>query len=409
MEAIACGHICVDLTPTIESDEPVSLEKFFRPGALIAVEGIDVSPGGAVANTGTALSTLGVETGLVARIGSDPFAELLRSAIERQGIEARLSRREGARTSYSLIIPPPGHDRIFFHDPGANHQFTPEDVTDEALEEAKLLHFGYPPMMRSTYLDGGAGLYRLFRRAREAGTMVSLDMALPDTDSEAGRVDWAQFLTRVLPEVDFFFPSFEEIAYMLDRSLYEQRIQQAGQGDIVDVISPDDLRLLGEKLNSLGAEISGIKAGHLGIYMRTDALGRDDGDAGNTEKDFARLEHAGGIRPREWADRELFVPSFTLDELLSATGAGDASIAGVLAGVIRGLGPKRALQIGAGAGASACRSYGATEGLMDYEQLTNAIEGGWKANDVPGLEAAGFRFDTASGVWVGPADTEYER
>jgi sugar/nucleoside kinase (ribokinase family) len=404
MDAIVCGHICLDLTPTIGGNEAVSLERFFRPGALNMVEGIEISPGGAVSNTGLALTTLGFDTVLVARSGADPFAELLSAAVEERGGHARLSQRKDTRTSYSIIIAPPGHDRVFLHDPGANEEFTAEDVTDEALSEARVLHYGYPTVMPRIYSHGGRELAGLYRRAREAGVVTSLDTALPDPDSESGRVDWKGFLDRVLPEVDVFFPSFEEIAYMIDRPLYEAVIEEAGSGDIIDVISPERLRPLGEKLVEMGATVSGIKAGHLGIYMRTGSVSGGDAVFGPVSGGDAI--GASGIDPAAWSNRELFVPSFAVQRVASATGAGDSSIAGILAALMRGEGPERALRMGSASGASACMSYDPTGKLGHYDELAASVDAGWDVNDVPGLEEAGFRFDDGSGVWVGPSDGE---
>ena len=48
-----------------------------------------------------------------------------------------------------------------------------------------------------------------------------MDMAAVDADSEAGRADWEAILKRVLPYVDFFVPSVEELCFMLDRPRYE--------------------------------------------------------------------------------------------------------------------------------------------------------------------------------------------
>lgn len=51
---------------------------------------------------------------------------------------------------------------------------------------------------------------------------VSLDMSLPDPDSESGGVDWGSWLARVLPHVDLFAPNLEEILFMLDRPHYRR-------------------------------------------------------------------------------------------------------------------------------------------------------------------------------------------
>ena len=69
--------------------------------------------------------------------------------------------------------------------------------------------------MRHFYENAGWGLVSVFRRARRAGLATSLDLCAVDPDSDAGREDWEMILTNVLPLVDFFVPSIDELRYML--------------------------------------------------------------------------------------------------------------------------------------------------------------------------------------------------
>jgi sugar/nucleoside kinase (ribokinase family) len=115
------------------------------------------------------------------------------------------------------VISPPGSDRRFLHHPGANDDFSAQDVSEEALQDAHLFHFGYPPLMANMYSNGGRQLLELFQRAKSHGLTTSLDMAYPDPESAAGRADWRAILHNVLPYVDIFVPSLEEILYMLWR------------------------------------------------------------------------------------------------------------------------------------------------------------------------------------------------
>lgn len=84
--------------------------------------------------------------------------------------------------------------------------------------------------MRRFYLDDGEELVRLFKKVKSMGLTTSLDLVAVDPDSEAADMDWAKILERVLPYVDFFAPSIEELGYMLDRPLYcnGRRRQEAG-------------------------------------------------------------------------------------------------------------------------------------------------------------------------------------
>ncbi|MFO8062997.1 MAG: hypothetical protein R6V29_00005, partial [Spirochaetia bacterium] len=81
-------------------------------------------------------------------------------------------------------------------------------------------------------------------------------------------------------------------------------------------------------------------------------------------------------------------------------------IAGILAAIIRGEAPERALQIGSATGASACMSYDATGGLGDYDSLVKSIDAGWRANTTRVFDGSEFRFDETSGVWRGPDDEQ---
>jgi len=384
MDALVCGHICIDITPTITEHEPVPIERFFHPGSLILVDGIAITPGGAVTNTGLALSRLGVGTTLIGRSGDDSFADILEAELEKRGGHARLSRNADSRTSYSVILTPPGNDRIFLHDPGANNEFSAADVDDAALRGIRALHFGYPTVMRRIYEDGGSDLRTLFERTRDAGALASLDMALPDPDSEVGRRDWRAFLETVLPVVDLFAPSFEEIAFMVDRPLYERVHAVAGHEDVVDHVTAADLHSLSGTLLDLGASIVVIKLGHLGLYMRT----------------AESLTDVPVIDPVRWEARELFSPSFVIDELVAGTGAGDVSIAGLLAAILAGEGAERALRIACAAGAQACGSYDAMGRLQSYEEITRAIDDRWPTIDTVAV-ADTFTFDEGALIWRG--------
>ena len=45
-------------------------------------------------------------------------------------------------TSYSVVIAPPGTDRIFLHNPGANNTFRARDLDFAKIARADFFHFG---------------------------------------------------------------------------------------------------------------------------------------------------------------------------------------------------------------------------------------------------------------------------
>ena len=139
-------------------------------------------------------------------------------------------------------------DRIFLHSPGANDTFSGKDIPDDALEEAALFHFGYPPLMRRTWENDGEELTALFRRIKARGIATSLDLAAVDPRSG------------VLPYVDFFVPSFEELCWMLDRKRYDRLA--AGGGDMTDGLDLEaEVLPLAEECPAMGCRAVLIKCG----------------------------------------------------------------------------------------------------------------------------------------------------
>jgi sugar/nucleoside kinase (ribokinase family) len=147
-DALVAGHLCVDISPIIDTETAHSAV-FLAPGRLSEVGEAIFSTGGAVSNTGQALFKLGMSVNLAARVGDDAIAGLIRNILGRfnPAFSAMPGVGQGEPSSYTLVIAPPGIDRTFLHCPGTNNTFGSEDIKDEALVEGRLFHFGYPPLM----------------------------------------------------------------------------------------------------------------------------------------------------------------------------------------------------------------------------------------------------------------------
>ncbi len=234
---VVAGHFCLDIFPDLASIPEGQFTQLFKPGRLIETGPVGFGLGGVVSNTGLALARLGIPTRLLAKIGVDPFADIVDGIFQRyakafvdgQGgpiLQSDFIVQPGTPTSYTISISPPGVDRIFLHCTGVNDTFVAGDVDFHALKDAAIFHFGYPPLLRQFYRAGGRELVELFRRARKTGVTTSLDMTLPDSAAEAGQADWAAILSAALPDVDIFLPSIEEILFMLRRSTYDE-LQEA--------------------------------------------------------------------------------------------------------------------------------------------------------------------------------------
>lgn len=371
---MVAGNAVLDITPVF----PAGIREPFRecliPGRLITMNGVDIHAGGACSNTGAALKFLGVHVGVVARIGRDAFGDILSGLLDSIGLHARLIRTGEKGTSYTVVLSAPGTDRIFLHDPGAGDSFEASDVGEALTEDIMLFHFGYPPLMKRMFENDGNELIKLFETVKSRGILTSLDMAMVTGDSPAAAADWQRILSRLLPFVDFFLPSLEEICFFIDPERYlSWKKRNSGEGGIPpDLSVSGDIAPLAGQLISMGAGIVLIKCGEYGIYYRTAGADRVRESAGRA-----------GWAVGEIADREGFERAYCAERVVSANGAGDAAIAGFLAGVTEGHGFDESVSLALAAGALSVGGYDAVSGLLPIGEMLSKIRAGWPRGKKP--------------------------
>lgn len=377
-DVIVAGHVCLDIIPAFQSGN-IAL----RPGHLVEVGRARFAPGGAISNVGLALAKLDTSLQLIGRIGDDAFGAILQRQLRKRApeIDCVFEVVPEASTSYTIVISPPEVDRIFLHHAGCNDHFAPSDLDAAVVADARIFYFGYPPAMRRTFTDGGSALAALLQDIKQDGATTALDLSMPGPNSEAGRADWLVFLERVLPHVDVFLPSLEETCFMLERKQFETGV----------TISPAFLSDLSERLLRFGAGLVGLKLGHKGLYLRTASA--------------PRLERMGRAAPPDlarWAARELWAPVFQVN-VRGTTGAGDTTLAGFIAALLRGTTIEEAANMAAAVGACCVEAVDATSGVLTWEATRTRIHRGWEhaTNTVP---APRWQRDGQTGVFVGPRD-----
>lgn len=382
IDAVVAGHICLDVTPAFPAGGK-SVAEILRPGTLVQVGSPTVSTGGPVSNTGLPLRRLGASVKLMGKCGDDMFGQAILDCIRREapGAEAGMQVVPGEQTSYTVVLAPPGIDRIFLHCPGANDTFGAADINTETVSNARLVHFGYPPLMARTYADNGAELAAIFRTLKSAGATTSLDCAYPDPTGPAGTVDWGQILRRTLGDVDIFTPSVEELTFMLDRHRFDALNEAAGSEEMLTQIDGQLLRDLGRWCLHAGAGVVMIKCGYLGIYVATagaDRLGR-----------FGRAK-PGNVDA--WAHAELFQPSFRVEAIKSANGAGDCAIAGFLAAFLNGLDLPDALRTACCVGGQNLAAVDTVSGVQSWEATQRQLAEHPPINEID-LDLPGLRWN----------------
>ncbi len=387
-DVVVAGHICLDMIPQF-GQVRTGLADILVPGKLIDVGRLTTATGGPVSNTGLALHRLGFTVGLMGKVGDDVVGRAIIDLIRQRDpalAEGMIVTRDSA-SSYTVVISLPGVDRIFLHCPGANDTFGAEDVNYGKLEGARLFHFGYPPLMRRMFADGGQELASLLSQVKARELTTAVDMARPDPASDAGRADWRAILKRALPYVDVFLPSFDETLFMLDRERFSQIEQASAGGDMNAQADGVLLRSLADEIIGLGAAIVGLKLGVQGLYLRT-------------TKDPLRISAMGRCAPSdaaEWVDKELLAPCFQVD-VVGTTGSGDCTIAGFLGGLLKGLPPEGAMTAAVAVGACNVESADATSGIPHWSVVEKRLAGEWRRRDVS-CDLKGWTWDDLNGVW----------
>ena len=360
IKAAVVGALSVDICPQFVTDEASHEDRNFgdiiKPGMITHIEGNEIHPGGPVANTGIAMSIFGIEPLLCAKIGEDEMGSMLKEIIKSHiidGTDGRfdsvdldntilktISESPYVHTAYSVILAPEGLDRAILQNPGANDEFSYDDLDWKAISKCKLLHFGHPSTMAKMYENDGEQLLAIFKKAKELGLMTSFDICAIDPGSDAAKADWNRILAQVLPYVDYFMPSIDDLKGIFD---FESQKRNDIPGEYVSDFANPTKNLAASialKCINLGAGTVIVKMGSEGMcYLK----GKDE------EFGFASPVH--------------------VEKEVSGLGAGDTSIAAFLSATLLGYSFEEAIKIACAEGALCVQHPSATGGLVPFEKI----------------------------------------
>ena len=391
-DVMVAGHLCLDIIPLFPDTGVRKIEEIMRPGKLVNVDGVKISTGGPVSNTGINMKTLGNNVCFCACVGDDELGNLTIKMLKNSGNADGIHTLKGMASSYTVVVAPPNIDRIFLHNPGTNNIFSSSDLNPELISRCKHFHFGYPPLMSSMFESEGDELQKIFKRAKRAGATTSCDMTLPDPASNSGKAPWRKILEKILPYIDIFVPSVEETFYMLHPQKFLEMKKKHNNADLIDYFNPDDYSRIADEILNMGCKMITLKSGHRGFYIKT----------GPKEK----FNDMGAAKPGNydnWSNRELWAPAFEPGQFGSATGSGDSSIAGLLSAFLRGLDIEIALKYATCVGLQNVRVLDAVSGIKSWDETTNMLKYDMQMIDAQ-IKAEGWKFSDAFKLWAGPAD-----
>lgn len=346
VDIVVAGHVCMDLIPEFLSGAE-QVGELIKPGSLVNIGPMTSATGGVVPNTGGALHRFGLDVCFMGKVGDDVLGQGILEQMRGNGMDTGgMIIEKSAATSYTVVINIPGIDRTLLHHPGPNDTFCADDLDFPTIGQARRFHFGYPPLMRGMFADGGDQLAEIFRRVKELSVITSLDMARPDPAAESGKADWRAILEKTLPYVDLFTPSIDELLYMLDRKkfdAFESSDQRLGG------LTRDDLNAIGAELIGMGTNEVLMKLGNCGAYYYS-------------------------------AEQQVYSPCLEA-EVAGATGAGDCTIAGFLAAQLHGLSIEESVTCAVATGACNVEAADALSGIPTWEELQTRISNGWEEED----------------------------
>ena len=291
--------------------------------------GFVARPGGAPANVAVAASRLGSAAAFVGSVGEDLFGDFILRALESEGVETGGVSRQSAptRTSLAFVEIAPDGDRAFtFYrtKPAADELLSAEDVTEKLIAGASFVNFGSIPLIRE---PARSATHRIAELAREHDVPVAFDVNFREHLWE-GR-DAAR----------------EAVDPLLDLST----IVKLGDDELEPLLGTDDIDEAARTLLDRGVPLVLVSKGPDGAF-------------------YATSEFRGEV------------PAFDIEEVVDATGAGDAFLAAALVHLSDGAFTeeqvREATLRGCAAGALACTAYGAMSALPNLDRLERVVSGG---------------------------------
>ena len=213
----ALGELLIDFTPAGKT--PAGIPIF------------EQNPGGAPANVAVQAARLGVSAGFIGKVGQDMFGTFLRDTLVKQNVDVEnLHFSNDTATSLAFVQLSESGDRdfSFYRSANADVMLCKEDISDEALKAARIVHFGSVSLTadpsRTATLDAAA-------RAKKLGATITYD---PNYRANLwkDKEDAIAQMKAPLPLVDILKVSDEELPLLTGTTDCESGTAQLAQNGI---------------------------------------------------------------------------------------------------------------------------------------------------------------------------------
>ena len=170
-----------------------NIDCYPRPGMLSHITSVKRAVGGCVPNTAIDLAKIdrSIPLSVIGKVGDDEYGRYIISELCAHQIDCKkVIVSPDTPTSFSDVMNLPSGERTFFHCPGANAVFAPNEV-DIAAIPGKILHAGYLlllEMFDKKDPEYGTAMARFLHDAQALGIKTSVDAVSSSTSNFAATI-----------------------------------------------------------------------------------------------------------------------------------------------------------------------------------------------------------------------------
>ena len=135
MDIVTIGEVLIDLTQTGRDER--------------GIPQFAANPGGAPANLAVAAAKLGAQTTFIGKVGEDAFGRYLTEVLQENKVDTRYMVTDADHPTTMAVVSVDAsgeRDFSFYRSANADVMLRKEDIPEEALKAAKIVHFPpHPP------------------------------------------------------------------------------------------------------------------------------------------------------------------------------------------------------------------------------------------------------------------------
>lgn len=275
-------------------------------GGKVDVDEISIETGGAGTNVAVGLSRLGIITAAISRVGDDFLRDRIFSVLSLAGVETSgIQVGKGEETGKSVVLIAPDGGRSILTARGASQNISPDLIDWEKVGKADWIQ-----------ISSLGGNYSLLEDILVFAKQKNIKVGWNPGRAE---IEKREKLLGLLTKVDLLVVNRLEATMILHHSY-------------------DEILPMAKKFINLGVRLVAITNGSKGAGIGTSS---------------------------QW----LWAPAYIKKKVIDETGAGDAFISGVVAGILSEKNIETALKMGLANGAGEVMSLGAKNGLLNEKEM----------------------------------------